>query len=90
MSSTLPRNRSQRFLAPGRYVPVSYLAGIEVLPQEPRRKQQVAVRIESTTLQGTAADLFRLGRQILRAAVDVDPSLVTPPDSAQRPALSVA
>jgi hypothetical protein len=89
MNAPLARNRSQRFLAPGVYVPISYLAGIEVLPEEPRRRQQFAVRIEATTVRGSAAELFALGRQLLRAAVEVDPSLIAPL-AKRRPVLRAA
>ena len=74
--TTLPRNRVQTFLAPGRYVPVRHIAGIEVL----RPVHRLEVKVDTTTIRGTAADLFALGRQIMRAAVEADPSLIeTPP-----------
>jgi hypothetical protein len=68
----LPRNRYQTFMAPGTYVPVRYIAGIEVLPKVHR----IAVTVDRTTIRGTSGDLFRLGLQIMRAAIDVDPSLI--------------
>lgn len=73
-TKTLPRNRVQTFLAPGRYVPVRHIAGIEVLP----RVHRLEVKVDSTTIRGTATDLFALGLQIVRAAVDADPSLIGP------------
>ena len=72
--TTLPRNRVQTFLAPGRYVPVRHIAGIEVLPLVHR----LEVKVDTTTIRGSAADLFALGRQIMRAAVEADPSLIEP------------
>jgi hypothetical protein len=81
--NTLPRNRVQTFLAPGLYVPVRHVAGIEVLPPVHR----LAVTVDKTTIRGTAAELFALGRQIMRAAVAVDPSLI---ESHTRPTLRAA
>jgi hypothetical protein len=73
MSTTvLPRNRYQTFMAPGRYVPLPYLAGIEVLPNVHR----IDVAIDKTTVRGTAKGLFNLGLAIMRAAAAADPSLV--------------
>ena len=74
-TNTPPRNRVQTFLAPGRYVPVRHIAGVEVLPPVHR----LEVKVDATTIRGTAADLFALGLQIMRAAVEVDPSLIESP-----------
>ena len=74
-----PRNRVQTFLAPGRYVPVKHIAGIEVLSPVHR----LGVKVDSTTIRGTAAELFALGLQIMRAAVETDPSLIERRHSAE-------
>jgi hypothetical protein len=71
-ANALPRNRVQTFLAPGRYVPVQHIAGVEVLSPVHR----LTVTVDVTTIRGTAAELFALGRQMMRAAVEVDPSLI--------------
>ena len=68
----LPRNRVQTFLAPGLYIPVEHVAGIEVLSSVHR----IGVRVDRTTIRGTAPALFMLGLRIIRAAVRVDPSLI--------------
>ena len=67
MSSSTPR-RSQAWFRPGRYVPVSYMHGIEVL-SHPRG----GVRLGDGTIHGTAAELRALAVQLLCAANAVDP-----------------
>ncbi len=59
--------RSQAWFRPGRYVPVSYVHGLEVL-EHPRG----GVRLGDGTLHGTAAELRGLAVQLLRAAAAVD------------------
>jgi hypothetical protein len=66
MTSARPR-RSQAWFRPGRYVPVSYVHGLEVL-SDPRG----GVRLGDGTLHGTAAELRGLAVQLLRAANAVD------------------
>ena len=67
MASSTPK-RSQAWFRPGRYVPVSYMHGIEVL-SHPRG----GVRLGDGTIHGTAAELRALAVQLLRAANAVDP-----------------
>jgi hypothetical protein len=55
--------RSQAWFRPGRYVPVSYVHGLEVLAH-PRG----GVRLGEGTLHGTAEELRDLAEQMLRAA----------------------
>lgn len=62
MTSSTPK-RSQAWFRPGRYVPVSYVHGLEVLAH-PRG----GVRLGDGTLHGTAAELRDLANQMLRAA----------------------
>jgi hypothetical protein len=59
--------RSQAWFRPGRYLPVSYVHGVEVLAH-PRG----GVRLSEGTLHGTAAELRALAVQLLRAANAVD------------------
>ncbi len=62
MTSSSPK-RSQAWFRPGRYVPVSYVHGLEVLAH-PRG----GVRLGEGTLHGTAEELRGLAAQMLRAA----------------------
>jgi hypothetical protein len=62
VTSSTPK-RSQAWFRPGRYVPVSYVHGLEVLAH-PRG----GVRLGDGTLHGTADELRGLAEQILRAA----------------------
>jgi hypothetical protein len=62
VTSLKPR-RSQAWFRPGRYVPVSYVHGLEVLSDS-----RGGVRLRDGTLHGTAAELRVLARQMLRAA----------------------
>ncbi len=62
VTSSKPK-RSQAWFRPGRYVPVSYVHGLEVLA-DPRG----GVRLGEGTLHGTAAELRGLAVQMLRAA----------------------
>lgn len=60
------RRRSQAWF-PGRYVPIRHLHGAEILDQ-PR----VGVRVNRTTLTGTAAELRGLASQLMLAAYRLD------------------
>ena len=62
MASSAPR-RSQAWFRPGRYVPVSYVHGLEVLADS-----RGGVRLGEGTLHGTATELRGLAVQMLRAA----------------------
>ena len=66
MASSAPR-RSQAWFRPGRYVPVSYVHGLEVLADS-----RGGVRLGEGTLHGTAAELRGLAVQMLRAAAAVE------------------
>ena len=66
MTSSTPK-RSQVWFRPGRYVPVSYVHGLEVL-DHPRG----GVRLGDGTLHGTADELRGLAAQMLRAADSMD------------------
>jgi hypothetical protein len=55
--------RSQAWFRPGRYVPVSYVHGLEVLSGS-----RGGVRLGEGTLHGTATELRGLAEQMLRAA----------------------
>jgi hypothetical protein len=59
--------RSQAWFRPGRYVPVSYVHGLEVLAEA-----RGGVRLGDGTLHGTAAELRGLAAQMLRAADVID------------------
>jgi hypothetical protein len=56
----MPR-RSQAWFRPGRYVPVSYVHGLEVLADS-----RGGVRLGDGTLHGTAVELRALAVQMLR------------------------
>ena len=66
MAAGTPR-RSQAWFRPGRYVPVSYVHGLEVLADS-----RGGVRLGEGTLHGTAAELRGLAAQLLRAAEAVE------------------
>lgn len=61
-------NRSQVWFRPGRWVPVSYVRGAEVLSY-PRRG---GVHLGNGTIHGTAAELRALAIQLLAAAKPLD------------------
>lgn len=82
MKKTTAPNRSQSWF-PGHYVRVRDLHGIEVLPNEPRRRHG-GVRLSKSTLHGTAAELRALAVQLLAAAHRVDPI----PSVSRRPAVA--
>jgi hypothetical protein len=67
--TSLTARRSQAWFRPGRYVPVSYVHGLEVL-DGPRG----GVRLGEGTLHGTAAELRGLAEQMLRAAAALEGS----------------
>jgi hypothetical protein len=58
----LARRRSQAWF-PGRYVPIRHIHGAEIFEQ-PRG----GVRVDRTTLHGTAAEMRQLASQLLAAA----------------------
>jgi hypothetical protein len=65
--SELARSRRSQAWFPGKYVPVSHIHGAEIFTQ-PRG----GVRIDRTTIHGTAAELRDLGAQLVAAADRLD------------------
>ena len=65
-TNSLPRRRTQAWF-PGVYVPIRHLHGAEIFT-EPRG----GVRVNRTTLTGTAAELRDLASQLMLAAYRLD------------------
>ena len=60
------RRRAQAWF-PGRYVPVSHIHGVEILD-----RPRTGVRVDRTTIHGTADELRVLAVQMLKAANAMD------------------
>jgi hypothetical protein len=67
MTTTLSARRSQAWFPGHRYVPVQLITGVEVFPRRRGR-----VRVGTTTIHGSAAQLRALAAEITRAASEAD------------------
>jgi hypothetical protein len=67
MTSVVRSNRSQAWFPGHRYVPVRFIAGVEVFARRRGR-----VRVGTTTIHGSAAQLRALAAEIVRAADEAE------------------
>jgi hypothetical protein len=67
MTSAVHPSRSQAWFPGHRYVPVRLIAGVEVFPRRRGR-----VRVGTTTIHGSTAQLRALAAEIVRAADEAD------------------